>query len=288
MAAISFSKIPLISAVLVFLGMTISTGRANASAVQFGKTTESKRATTWQPAPGTHWQIVLEDALSDTSLNVPIYDIDLFTNPMETINTLHGLNRKVIWYFSAGTYEDFRPDSKIFLPSDIGEPLANWPGEWWLDTSSPNVRKIMLDRLDLAKSKGCDGVDPDNVDGYQPEIDTGFALTTKTAIEYMSFLADAASDRSMSIGLKNAGEIVADVLPFVQYQVNEQCVEQQNCADFQPFLDANKPVFNIEYPPSAPKVHAKIIAKYCGDPSRAGFSTDLKEGLLTNWVYVCP
>lgn len=48
----------------------------------------------------------------------------------------------------------------------MGAELDGWPGERWLKLSSENVRNIMKKRIDLAWRKGCDGVDPDNVDGY--------------------------------------------------------------------------------------------------------------------------
>jgi hypothetical protein len=44
--------------------------------------------------------------------------------------------------------------------------LDGWPGERWLRLGSENVRRIMKGRVELAGQKGCDGVDPDNVDGY--------------------------------------------------------------------------------------------------------------------------
>jgi hypothetical protein len=42
----------------------------------------------------------------------------------------------------------------------------------------------MSTRLALASSKGCDGVDPDNVDGY--DNDSGFDLTPSTALDYLT------------------------------------------------------------------------------------------------------
>lgn len=72
----------------------------------------------------------------------------------------------MLCYFSAGSYENWRPDAAQFTQSDLGLDLDGWAGEKWLNTNSENVRRIMKDRIDLAKEKGCDGVDPDNVDGY--------------------------------------------------------------------------------------------------------------------------
>jgi hypothetical protein len=131
-----------------------------------------ERATVWQPSVGDSWQTVLQNPLDMSKplspSNVSIYDIDLFTNPNTTIAKLKAapLNKKVICYFSAGSYEPDRPDSNQFTAADRGNELDGWPGEYWLNLKSQNVRNIMTARLMLARAKGCDGVDPDNVDGY--------------------------------------------------------------------------------------------------------------------------
>jgi hypothetical protein len=44
---------------------------------------------------------------------------------------------------SAGTYENWRPDQANFTAADKGAALPDWPGEWWLNTRSTNVRNIM-------------------------------------------------------------------------------------------------------------------------------------------------
>jgi len=49
----------------------------------------------------------------------------------------------------------------------------------------------------------------------------------------------------MAIGLKNAGEIVQQILPQMEWQVNEQCVEYDECDTFTPFITAGKTVFHI-------------------------------------------
>ena len=101
-----------------------------------------------------------------TDPDVEIFDIDLFTNSNETISLLHDLGKKVICYFSGGSYEPYRPDSDRFRSQDMGKALDGWGDEKWLDIRSENVRDIMAERVKLAHEKGCDAVDPDNVDGY--------------------------------------------------------------------------------------------------------------------------
>jgi hypothetical protein len=126
----------------------------------------------WTPKVNDTWQIVLQNGIEISSSsptltpNVSIYDIDLFDNSKEAISFLHGLGKKVICYFSAGSYEPGRPDSGEFRKGDMGKVMDGWPDEKWLRLDSENVRRIMKARVQLAKDKGCDGVDPDNVDGY--------------------------------------------------------------------------------------------------------------------------
>lgn len=45
----------------------------------------------------------------------------------------------------------------------------------------------MAERMDLALSKGCDGVEPDNVDGYANS--NGLGLTAANQLEYNKYLA---------------------------------------------------------------------------------------------------
>ena len=48
----------------------------------------------------------------------------------------------------------------------MGKLMEGWPDEKWVRLDSENVRRIVRGRVELAWKKGCDGVDPDNVDGY--------------------------------------------------------------------------------------------------------------------------
>jgi hypothetical protein len=230
----------------------------------------------WKPSVGATWQIELSDTITDTTYNADVFDVNLFDIPVSIISTLHTNGKKVICYFSAGGYENWRPDQSEFLPSDKGNPLDGWPGEWWLNTSSSHVRSTMTNRIILAVTNVCDGVDPDNIDGYDNDNDT--------AIDYITFLANEAHSRDLAIGLKNAAEIVSSVLSNVEWQVNEPCLQYDECDVFQPFIDAGKPVFHIEYPSDAPDVSPGVKAENCGAVSVSGLSTVLKTTNLDAWI----
>ncbi|AJQ96182.1 endo alpha-1,4 polygalactosaminidase [Gynuella sunshinyii] len=198
----------------------------------------------YQPTVGVKWQWQLQQTLN-TSYNVDIYDIDLFDTSKETIATLQSTGKKVICYFSAGSYEEWRDDANQFNAADKGAKLDDWEGERWLDIRSSNVRTIMTKRLDLAKIKGCDGVEPDNMDGYQNN--PGFNLTANDQLDYNRFIATEAHQRNLSVGLKNDLDQVAQLVSHFDFSVNEQCFEYDECDLLKPFIDAGKPVLNAEY-----------------------------------------
>lgn len=108
----------------------------------------------------------------------------------------------------------------------------------------------------------------------------------------MGFLANVSSSHNISIGLKNAGEVLTNLTSVVQFSVNEQCVEYKECESFAPMVEAGKPVFHIEYPRGAPgDIAAKTAAGSC---SRSGsgkgsdnFSSLLKGMDLDGWVEFC-
>jgi len=198
----------------------------------------------WKPPVNLSWQWQLKGTVN-TSYNVAAYDIDLFDTPQSTINALHAQGRKVVCYFSAGSSENWRSDFNHFQSTDMGKNLDGWAGERWLDTRSTNVRSIMLSRLDLARSKGCDGVEPDNVDGYTNA--TGFPLTSATQLDYNKFLANAAHARGMAVALKNDVDQLSALEPFFDFALNEQCNEYGECGGYSVFTSKGKPVLNAEY-----------------------------------------
>ena len=106
----------------------------------------------------------------------------------------------------------------------------------------------MRGRLDLAVTKGCDGVDPDNMDGFTNA--TGFPLTQIDQVSYDRWMANSAHNRGLSVGLKNTGDLASQLVAYFDFELNEQCWEYDECDQLVPFISAGKPVFNIEYPGS--------------------------------------
>lgn len=203
-----------------------------------------QNATWYQPALSATWQWQLEGTVNET-YDVDLYDIDLFDSSAALIARLQQEGKKVICYFSAGSYEGWREDAGDFAPSDLGDPMEGWEEEKWLDIRSENVKSVMKARLDLAARKGCDGVEPDNVDGYAN--DNGVGLSAADQLEYNRFLAEAAHERGLSIGLKNDLDQIPELVTYFDFAVNEECHPYEECDALSPFTEAGKPVFNAEY-----------------------------------------
>lgn len=232
----------------------------------------------WRPAPQTTWQYQLSGKI-DTTVNAQVYDIDLFDVDEKVFDELHKAGRKIICYFSAGSFEEWRADAGQFPAVALGKPLDGWPGERWLDTRNEQVRTIMKKRLDVAATRKCDAVEADNVDGF--EQDTGFKLTAADQLNYNRFLAEQAHSRGLSIGLKNDLAQVENLVNDFDFAVNEECFEYNECADLAPFIKANKAVFQVEYLPQAQ------ASQICPKAKEQKLSTIIKNLDLDAWITAC-
>lgn len=241
--------------------------------------------TTSIPAFPTHrtlpqivsWQIQYTGEM-DLNLDVGVFNLDLFDTPLSMIEDLHRRGIFVMCYFSAGSFEDWRPDTSLFPSEVLGKNMEGWPGEKWLDIRRLDLLSpIMEQRLELAVQKHCDGVDPDNVNGYTN--DTGFPLNADDQFAYNTYLANAAHMRGLSIGLKNDLEQVDVLVPYFDWIINEECFSYQECHLLQPFIEAGKPVFVIEYE-LAPE-------EFCAQANRIGFNSLIKNWNLDAYRFDC-
>lgn len=237
----------------------------------------------WRPGVGITWQIQLNRPPTPGQIipNLDAYEIDLFDTSPQRIAKIQATGAKVICYFSAGTYEDWRPDRKQFPPRAIGNELDGWPGERYLDIRRKQVRTIMLKRLDLAARKGCDAIDPDNVDGYRN--DSGFPLKARHQLSFNRFLATAAHERGLAIGLKNDLQQIPRLVRWFDFAVNEECFQYNECNAMKPFIGRGKPVLNIEYGP-----FKQTASKVCPKATSLGFSTLVKKLQLDAARSACP
>lgn len=179
-----------------------------------------------------------------------IFDVDMFGTTKASIQSLKAAGYLVICNIPAGAFENGRPDAASFNAIDIGNRLFAGSQDRWLDTRSISVRSLILARLDLGKSKGCDGIDFDSVDAYTSN--SGFPLTASTQIDFNQFLAFAAHDRSLLVALNNVPGLATALVHSFDFAITEQCYQDGSCGSYQAFTDLGKPVLNAEYTAFSP------------------------------------
>lgn len=79
----------------------------------------------WRPSPADVWEIQLD---GDVALRqgVDVYDVDI-DSEAELVQQMHEAGAKVVCYFDAGGYEDWRDDAASFPAIVLGEAMAGWP-----------------------------------------------------------------------------------------------------------------------------------------------------------------
>ena len=200
--------------------------------------------------------------------NYSLVTIDMEDSTEAEIAELQNNGTFVICYISAGTSENGRSDEASFA-AYTGNGVSGWPDEKWLDISNPAVLSLMQKRIDKAAAKGCNGIEFDNVDGYSNN--TGFALSYQNQIDYNKGLAQYAKSKNLKTALKNDVDQVADLEPYFDMAINEECNSYNECAPYDKFLSDNKPVFNIEY--SEPKnlyAQTSLFKSYLADLDLTG------------------
>lgn len=266
----------------------------------------------WKPGNGEKitWQWQLSGKI-DTNLDVDMYDIDLFDVSKSVINKLHEKGKIVTCYFSAGSveYGSNRPDEIILTtisPSVIGNKLENWEKERWLDITNKEVWEVMENRIVLAKEKGCDAIEPDNVNAFEVDDDnpikspvedtdgyiTGFNITYEQQLNYNRFLAIIAHKHNLSIALKNDIYQIKDLVnqsalnkqDAFDWALNEQCYQYSTkdydeCSYYDLFDNANKAVFGVEY--------NKPTSSFCNNVNKKGRYWLKKHILLDKWRKSC-
>jgi hypothetical protein len=239
-------------------------------------------ATGWIPHPGTSYQIQYDGRL-DLRVPAAIYDLDGFQTRPSVVAQLHRMGRRVICYIDVGTWERWRRDAGQFPKSVLGKRDGPWPGERWLDIRARSILEpIMGARFDLCRRKGFDGVDPDNIDGYQN--DTGFPLTATEQLTYDEWVARAAHARGLVVDQKNDNNQVKQLSKFFDFAVLEQCYVQGWCHQFDVYSRSDRLVVDVEYNVR----RQQFLDKPCRGAAHNDDTAIDKKLELTAWIITCP
>jgi hypothetical protein len=222
----------------------------------------------WQPKPTTaSWQWQLQGKI-DTSIDADVYEVDGFEVAAKTVAKLHRQGQKAICYLDVGSWESYRPDAGRFPKAVLGRAYEGYPDERWLDIRRIDLlAPILRRRFDLCRRKGFDGVEPDNIAGYENK--TGFPLSADDQLRFNRWVAREVHRRGMAIALKNDPGQVRQLLGSFDFAVVEECFAYDECGKFSPFVAAGKRVFVAEY--------EEPLAAICNQAERLRFSVIHKD-----------
>lgn len=256
----------------------------------------------YEPPVNTSWQWQLNPDAKQTSINTSIvadmYDIDGYANDASVVTTLkslpgsHVASRGVTCYITAGTLENWRPDSEDLSPEVLGNPYTGFTDERWIDVRAITLMRPWLEaKMDMCKAKGFDAIEFDNVDGWEPANKTGLNITAEDEIAFITYMANAAHQRGLTMAHKSNVEQVPAVLPYVDFAVVEECFVNKECTRADPntdgqygyddFINAGKPVFEVEYKKYSPTNNV------CARANALGFSTLYKHVALDSYRVAC-
>jgi hypothetical protein len=213
-----------------------------------------------------------------------VFDIDLYVDSNISgegnfvVNTaavaaLHARGKRAICYLSAGDVESFRPDYQAFVDFDaacghclIGKPFSRiFADEFWANLNNDQgQRDFLLQMMDARVQKcvaaGFDSIEFDVVDAYaQGNTVTGWDISDATQLDYNQRLANLAHSYGLTVALKNDLGQLADLLPYFDYAINEQCFQYDECDNnpapgYPAWVAAGKAVFQVEYKRSPRRV----------------------------------
>jgi hypothetical protein len=266
----------LLACILIFslslVGCSFNTTQNNQTII----VTPALKNDLWIPLPGMSFQIQFSGEL-DLDVEADVFELDAFDTESAVVQQLHQKGKYVICYINAGAIEDWRTDAHLYSLNIVGKAYQGWPGENWLDIRDLKALAPILEaRLDLCQTKGFDGVEFDNVDGYQNE--TGFDLTASDQLKFNQWLADAAHQRGLAAGLKNNPDQIGELEPWYDFLILESCFDQGWCDQAKPFLVAKKTVFVIEY---------TRIEDYCSTARDSSMTLLQKNLELDAWRKTC-
>jgi hypothetical protein len=233
------------------------------------KAVDATRNGRWAPGPTTAaWQWQLQGKI-DTGYPACVYETDGFETSEATVAKLHSRGVKAICYLDVGSWEEYRPDASEFPKASLGKVYEGYPEERWLDIA--HFRKfapIMEKRIAMCAEKGFDGVEPDNINGWENK--TGFPLTRADQRRYNLWIAAQVHKAGMAVALKNDALQARELVGHFDFAVVEECFQYNECGRFEPFVKAGKAVFETEYelPPE----------KFCAQAKELGFAS-IRKGL---------
>jgi hypothetical protein len=163
---------------------------------------------------------------------VDMFDVDGFDNgAVSAIHARAGLtlaHERAICYISLGSWEDFRSDEGRWPTAALGLALSGYPDEHWVDVRQLSALTPAINaRLQMCASKGFDGVEVDNIDGWNNP--SGFPLTPQDAEAWLAAIANKAHALNMFVLWKNEPYLASFGRRYFDGALSEQCYAFHEC-----------------------------------------------------------
>lgn len=227
--------------------------------------------------PGMRLQYQLQGAL-DPTVDADLFVVDLFETTTAQVAQLHDRGRVVVAFIAAGSYEPWRPDVNGLPEAVIGEPLARYPEEAWLDIRASAVRQLMVSRLARAAANGFDGVLLVSLDAYLTQ--SGHDLTAEDQLDYNRWLAAQASVRGLAVGLSSDWAHASDLATHYDFAIHLNCLANATCTQLNPFRTRGRAVFDLET--------NRDVSATCAKARDLSLPVTLKNAGFDAWLSICP
>ena len=251
-----------------------------------------------------------------------IWDTDLFqdsntaragipTGGSAVVRALHASGKYSICYIEAGAYQTTFPDDADFAAADYGDQarryrMKGYPNEWWLNIAgfrhyvaghpstltgaAVNIAAALNRRIGWCALEGQDAIEPDDLDGYTNQGDTGvrgagWHLSRADSAGFERWLAHDAHAHGLAIFQKNDPRDAAANVAIFDGMIIEECNYYRDpCSgsggDATPYLRAGKPVLNAEYVEDG-----ETPATFCSADVAAGITGALFNVALNGKTY---
>ena len=203
----------------------------------------------------------------------------------ESIAEIKANGNQLAAYISIGTGEDWRDDFNELQPFLTTEQWAEWPGEYFVNTTTTGIIDVMKARIDKIADLGFDWVEFDNMDWalYDETRETySIEVSKEEGIAYYQELCNYVHEKGMKCMAKNFVENAED-FDGVTYESYNDEKNWWDTSGAQSFLDDEKLVVIIHYNESnCNQVYADYQAIYNEDLSFICEDTTTKKYLHYN------
>jgi hypothetical protein len=165
---------------------------------------------------------------------VDMFDVDGFDTPRWAVARIHARSgrtlphERAICYLSLGSWERYRPDEGSWPTRALGFALGGYPDEHWVDVRQLSaLMPVISARLKLCADKGFDGVEVDNIDGWDNR--SGFPLTPQDAEAWLAQIANEAHALGMFVVWKTDPYLASFGVRYFDGALSEQCYQYEEC-----------------------------------------------------------